>query len=66
MQKMNGHLFGKNLDVVPQKLNIFLIDPNDNLKNICHCKIILGHEVFQLLPESTFSVKLSLVLNSSS
>ena len=37
------HLSGKNLVVFPQNSN-----PNDNLKNRCHSKIILGHAVFQL------------------
>ena len=38
---------------------------NDNLKNRCHSKIILGHAVFQLLFESNSSLQLSLLLNSS-
>ena len=42
-----------------------LQSPNDNLKNRCHSKIILGHAVFKLLFESTFSLKLSLLLTSS-
>ena len=37
---------------------------NDNLKNRCHSKIILGHTIFQLLFESNFSSQLSLLLNS--
>ena len=37
-------------------------NPNDNLKNRCHSKIILGHAVFQLLFESNFSLQLSLLL----
>ena len=44
---------------------MFHTSPNDNLKNICHSKIILGHAVLQLLFESAFSLKLSLLLNSS-
>ena len=61
---MNRHLLGKNL-IFPTKLNIFHTNPNDNLKNRCHSKIILGHAAFQLLFESTFSLKLSLLLNRS-
>ena len=49
----------------PTKLNIFHTNPKDNLTKRCHSKIILGHAVFQLLFESTFSLKLSLLLNSS-
>ena len=55
---MNRHLLGKNLDV-------FHTNPNDNLKNRCYSKIILGHAVFELLFESNFSLQLSLLLNSS-
>ena len=62
---MNRHLFGKNLcRCFPTKLNIFLINTIDNLKNRCHFKIILDHAVFQILFESTFSLKLSLLVNS--
>ena len=59
---MDRYLFGKNLD---RKLKNFLTNHNDNLKNRSHSKIILGHTVFQLLSESTFSLKLSLLLNNS-
>ena len=38
---------------------------NNNIKNRCQSKIILGHAVFQLLFESKFSLQLSLLLNSS-
>ena len=62
---MNRHLLGKNFDVFPKKINIFHTIPKDNLKNRCHSKIILGHAVFQLFFESTFFLKLSLLLNSS-
>ena len=62
---MDRHLLGKNLDVFFTKLNIFHITPNDNFKNRCYSKIILGNAVFQLLFESAFSLKLSLLLNSS-
>ena len=30
------------------KTKHFYTNPNDNLKNRCHSKIILGHAVFQL------------------
>ena len=60
---MNRHLLGKNFNVFPQNSKNFLANPNDNLKNRCHSKIILGHAVFQLLFESNFSLKLSLLLN---
>ena len=42
---MNRHLLGK---------SILHTNPNDNLKNRCHAKIILGHAGFQLLFESIF------------
>ena len=58
---MNGHPLGKNLRCFPTKLKIFITNPHNNLKNRCHPKIILGHAVFQLLFESTFSLKLSLL-----
>ena len=59
---MNRRLLGKNLyRCFPTKLNIFLTNPNDNHKNRCHSKIILGHEVFQL----PFPSNLPLLLNSS-
>ena len=48
---MNRHLLGKNF---PTKSNIFHTNPNNNLKNRCHSKIILGHAVFKLLFESNF------------
>ena len=35
---------------------------NDNLKNRCHSKIILGHTIFQLLFESTFFFETSFAL----
>ena len=57
--------FGQKLRRFPTKLNIFHTNSNNNLKNRCHPKIILGHAVFHLLFESTFSLKVSLVLNSS-
>ena len=59
------HLLGKNLRCFPTKLNIFHTNPNDNLKNRCHSKIILGHAVLQLFFESTFPLKLSFHLKSS-
>ena len=36
----------------PKRLKIFLTNPNDNLKNMCHSKIVLGRATFQLLSES--------------
>ena len=51
-----------------QKIWIYLYPnkyPNDSLINRCHSKMILGHAVFQLLSGSTFSLKLSLLLNNS-
>ena len=53
-KKMNRHLLGKKLRCIPTKLNIFLANPNENLKNKCHYKIIFGHAVIQLLFKSTF------------
>ena len=61
---MNRHLLGKNSDTFPQNPN-FLANHNANLKNRCQSKIILGHAVFQWLSKSTFSLKLSLLLNNS-
>ena len=59
---MNRHLLDKNEDVFPQNSTFFI----HNLKNRrCHSKIIFGHASFQLLFESTFSLKLSLLLDSS-
>ena len=49
---------------IPTKLKIFYANPNDNLKNRCYSKIILGHAVFQLLFESNFSWQHFLLLNS--
>ena len=60
---MNKHLFVKNLRCFPTKLSIFLTNPNDSLKNSSHSKIILGHAVFQLLFESTFSLNLWLLFH---
>ena len=63
---MNKHLLSKNLyRYLPTKVNIFPTNPNDNLKNRRHSKIIFGHAVFKLLFEPTFSLKLYLLLNSS-
>ena len=45
-------------------MNIFHAHPNDNLRNRCHYKIILGHVVFQVLFESNFFLQISLLLNS--
>ena len=45
------------------KLNFFLKNPNGKLKDRCLSKIILDHAVFELLSESTFSLKISLLLN---
>ena len=64
IQKMNRHLLGKNLRFLT-KLKLFLANRNDNLKNRCHSKIILGYAIFQLLSESTFSFKLHLLLDNS-
>ena len=65
IQKIKRHIFLVKIRYFSTKLNIFLTNPNDNLKNRCHSKIILGHAVFQLLFESNFSLQLSLLLNSS-
>ena len=47
---MNRNLLGKKLyRCFPIKPKIFLTNPNDNRKNRCQSKIILGHPVFQLL-----------------
>ena len=62
---MNRHLLGKSLRCFPTKLNIFHTYPNDNLKNRCHSKTILGHPVFQLLFESNFSLQLTVAAISS-
>ena len=43
---MNRHLLDKNLDVFPQNSTFFHTNLNDNLKNRCHPKILLGHGVF--------------------
>ena len=48
MQKINRHFWGK-LKCFPAKIKIFLPNPNDNLKNRCHSKIVLGHAVFLVL-----------------
>ena len=48
---MNSHLLDKNLNVFLQSSTFFHANPNYNLKNRCHSKIILGHAVFQLLFE---------------
>ena len=45
---------------------MFYTDPDDNLKNRCYSKKILGHAVFHLLLESTLSLELSLLLNTLS
>ena len=59
IQETSRPLSGKTLDVLPQ---IFLTNSNDS--NRCHSKIDLGHAVFQLLSGSTFSLKLTLLLNN--
>ena len=61
---MNGHLFGRSLDIFLQNSTFFHTNPNDNNKNKCHSKTIVGHVVFQLFFESIF-VQLFLLLNSS-
>ena len=61
---MNRHLLGKNLDFFLQNSTFFHTNPNDNLKNRCHSKTIVGHVVFQLFFESIF-LQLSLLLNNS-
>ena len=45
---------------------MFYTDPDDNLKNRCYSKKILGHAVFHLLLESTLSLEHSLLLNTLS
>ena len=61
---MNMHLLGKNFDVFTQN-STFFIQILKIIKNRCHSKIIPGHAVFQLLLESTFSLKHFLLLNNS-
>ena len=59
---MNRHFLGKNLDAFPQNSKLFsqiLV-----IKNRYHFKLILGHAAFQLLSESIFSLKFSLLLNN--
>ena len=62
---MNRHLLAKNLNVFSQNSKMFLQILMIILKNRCHSKIILGVAVFQLLSESTYSLKLSFLLNNS-
>ena len=57
--------FGSKFGCFITKLKISVTNPNDNLKNRCHSKIILGYTVFQLFSESTFCLKLFLLLNNS-
>ena len=38
------------------KLKVCPTNPNDNIKNRCRSKIVLGHACFQLWSESTFSL----------
>ena len=64
LRKMNMHLLGKNFDVFTQN-STFFIQILKIIKNRCHSKTIPGHVVFQLLLESTFSLKLFLLLNNS-
>ena len=63
-QKMNRHFLGQ-MRYFRTNLNIFHTNSNNNLKNGCHSKIIIGNTIFQLLLVSTFFLKLSLLLNSS-
>ena len=46
--------FGLKLRCFPTKLNIFHTNSNDNLKNRCHSKIILGHAVLVRFFLATF------------
>ena len=57
---MNKYLLGEN-----SKLKNIFKNPNENLKNLCHTKIIFSHAVFKLLSELSFFSKLSLQLNNS-
>ena len=57
---MTKNLLGKN-----SKLKNIFKNPNYNLKNRCHTKIIFSRAVFQLLSKLSFFLKLSMQLNNS-